>query len=114
MLQRIELELDDPRNQSVPGGHSGDPLQGARLKTTAAPNNVLRPLELSSDRNLSAKREARGGQGSKRCGGQRQYLRRGECAAMFQIVAPRLWPSGLYTARAPVPRHVESHTGAPP
>src|SRR5579859_8072282 len=99
MLQRIELELDDPRHQSVPGGHSGDPSRGARLKATAAPNNVLRPPAPPSDRNLSAKREARGGQESKRCDAQRQYLRRGECAATLPIVALRQWPSEPHPAR---------------
>src|SRR6266496_503813 len=74
MLSKVGLEVDDHRHQSVPGAHLGDP-------------------------NLFAKRGARGDQGSKRCDAQRQYLRRGECAATLPIVAPRLWPSELHPAR---------------
>src|SRR5438105_3534298 len=100
MSQRIERELDDPRHPSVPSGHSGDPSRVARRKASAAPNNVLRPQALPSDQDLSAKRAAPGGQGSKRCGAPRQYLRRGECAATLPITAPRLWPSEPHLARA--------------
>src|SRR6266446_7774241 len=111
MLSKIELEVDDPRHQSVPGAHSGDPSRVARLTATAAPNNVLRPPAQLGDPNLSAKREVRGGQGSKRCDAQRQYLRRGECAATLPIVAPRLWPSEPYPARALEAQH-QAYTNA--
>src|SRR5438067_531846 len=98
MLSKIDLGVDDPRHQSVPGAHSGDPSRVARLTATAAPSSVLRPPAQLGDPNLSAKREARGDQGSKRCDAQRQYLRRGECAATLPIAAPRLWPSEPHPA----------------
>src|SRR2546430_916995 len=113
MLSKIALEVDDPRHPSVPGAHFGDPSKVARLTATAAPSSVLRPPAQLGDPNLSAKREARGGQGSKRCDAQRQYLRPGECAAMFPIVAPRLWPTGPHPARALEPQHQAYTNGSP-
>src|SRR6058998_3346431 len=86
MLSKIELEVDDPRHPSVPGARCGDPSRVARLTATAAPSSALRPPAQPGDPNLSAKRGVRGDQGSKRCDAQRQYLRRGECAATLPIV----------------------------
>src|SRR4030095_3651666 len=100
MLSKIALEVDDPQHQLEPGAHSGDPSRVARLTATVAPSSVLRPPAQLGDPNLSAKREARGEQGSKRCDAQRQHLRRGECAATLPIVAPRLWPSEPHPPRA--------------
>src|SRR5438445_7789058 len=111
VLQRIELGPDDLRYRSMPSAHPDGPSRVARLTATAAPNNVVRPPVRPNDPSSSATREARGGRGSKRCDAQRQYLRRGECAATLPIVAPRLWPSEPHPARALEAQH-QAYTNA--
>src|SRR5712691_1546635 len=99
-FQKIGPARDARRHPSTLGLHSGDQRGTASWKATAAPNNVLRPRLQPSAPNLPAKREAPGGQGSKRCAALRRYLRHGEFVATLPTTTRPQSPSELHPVRA--------------